>query len=305
MATIMHTRVRPSSTDDYRAPSRPRTIGLVIAVIGLALTSVAFVANLVAVGDETVRAVTLPWTFGLTTLGFGTVKLAIGVILWGILMKLWLRVDAIKEVLPKLVAVDSDAARIPSEVRTPYGKATVATTPPAELGIHRMAKAMWKPMLAMGIMAVAIGFVISLSWSQTGGIVASTWTQGLQFLGEGMLLAGISFLLGTILWAIRTGGGEVQQGLGVAVKTLRMPTTAKVFVGLMMLGLMVSVAQFVGYLIVAAGGVDTAAWLAFLGPLREVGLGLILAGITMALVTIGNVLRFQFDRIIEIVKTGK
>jgi hypothetical protein len=305
MATIMHARVRPSSTDDYRAPSRPRTIGLAIAVIGLVLTIVTFIANLVAVGDASLRAETLPWSFGLTTLGFGTVKLAIGVILWGILMKLWLRVDALKETLPKLVHVDSTPSTGPSEVRTPYGTATVTATPPAELGIHRMAKTMWRPMLAMGIMAVAVGFVISLSWAQSGGIVASTWTQGLQFLGEGMLLAGVSFLLGTILWAIRTGGGEVQHGLGVAVKTLKMPTTAKIFVALMMLGLMVAVAQFVGYLIVAAGGVDTAAWLAFLGPLRELGLALILAGITLALVTIGNVLRFQFDRIIEIIKTGK
>ncbi|MEX2279206.1 MAG: hypothetical protein WEA76_03860 [Acidimicrobiia bacterium] len=278
---------------------------MAIAVVGLVLTSVAFVANLVAVGDASVRATTLPWSFGLTTLGFGTIKLAIGVILWGILMKLWLRVDAIKEVLPKLVQVDKSASHPSSEISTPFGKATVTSSPPAELGIHRMAKAMWRPMLAMGFMAVAVGFVTSLAWAQTGGIVALSWTQGLQFLGEGMLLAGVGFLLGTILWAIRTGGGEVQQGLGVAVKTLKMPTTAKVFVALMMLGLMVSMAQFVGYLIVAAGGVDTAAWLAFLGPLRELALGLILAGITMALVTIGNVLRFQFDRIIEIIKTGK
>lgn len=305
MATIMHSRVRPSSTDDYRAPSRPRKVGLAIAVVGLVLTSVAFVANLVAVGGPSVRATTLPWSFGLTTLGFGTIKLAIGVILWGILMKLWLRVDAIKEVLPKLVHIDTSASHPSSEMSTPFGKATVTASPPSELGIHRMAKAMWRPMLAMGFMAVAVGFVTSLAWAQTGGIVALSWTQGLQFLGEGMLLAGVGFLLGTILWAIRTGGGEVQQGLGVAVKTLKMPTTAKVFVALMMLGLMVSMAQFVGYLIVAAGGVDTAAWLAFLGPLRELGLGLILAGITMALVTIGNVLRFQFDRIIEIIKTGK
>jgi hypothetical protein len=305
MATIMHTRVRPSSTDDYRAPSRPRAIGLALGVIGLTLTTVAFIASLVAVGDESVRAATLPWSFGLTTLGFGTVKLAIGVILWGILMKLWLRVDSIKEILPKLVHVDPNVNKAPSEITTRYGRATVTPTPPAELGIHRMAKTMWRPMLAMGILAVAIGFFISLAWSDTGSLVASAWTQGLQFLGEGMLLAGVSFLLGTILWAIRTGGGDVQHGIGVAVKTLKMPKTAKVFVGLMMLGLMLAMAQFVGYLIVAAGGVNAAAWLAFLGPLRELALALILAGITMALVAIGNVLQFQFDRIIEIVKTGK
>lgn len=305
MATIMQTRVRPSSKDDYRAPSRPRVIGLVIATIGLIATSVAFIANLVALGDESVRTATLAWSFGLTTLGFGTVKLGIGVILWGILMKLWLRADAVRDLLSKLVDVAPASSRSPSQIRTEYGPATVTEAPPEELSIHRMAKAMWRPMLAMGIMAVTIGFVISLSWAQTGSLVASTWTQGLQFLGEGMLLAGVSFLLGTILWAIRTGGGEVQQGLGVAVKTLKMPTTAKVFVVLMMMGLMVSVAQFVGYLIVAAGSVDAAAWLAFLGPLRELGLGLLLAGIAMALVTIGNVLRFQFDRVIEIIKTGK
>lgn len=305
MATIMETKLRPSSTDDYRARSRPRRIGLAIAVLGLVLTTVAFVANLVVVGDESLRAETLPWAFGLTTLGFGTIKLAIGVILWGILMKLWLRVDAIKEVLPQLARIEPTAGVRPAEIETPYGKATVSSSAPAELGIHRMAKAMWRPMLAMGFMAVAIGFFTSLSWAGSGALSASAWTQGLQFLGEGMLLAGVSFLLGTILWAIRTGGGEVQEVLGLAVKTLRMPSTAKVFVALMALGLLTAMVQFVGYLVVAGGGVDAASWLAFLGPLRELGLGLILAGITMALVTIGNVLRFQFDRITEIIKTAK
>ena len=305
MATMIHTRVRPSATDDYRARSRPRTIGLSIATFGLALTSIAFVANLAAAGDQPARAATLPWSFGLTTLGFGTIKLAVGVILWGILMKLWLRIDAIKEALPRLAYIERATTTARGTVSTPYGKATIGNTVPAELGIHRMAKTMWRPMLAMGIMAVGIGFVVSLEWARSGTVTASAWTQGLQFLGEGMLLAGISFLLGTILWAIRTGGGEVQHGLGVAVKTLNMPATAKAFVALMMLGLMISVAQFIGYLVVAAGSVNTAAWLAFLGPLRELGLALILSGITLALVTIGNVLRFQFDRIVEIVKTGR
>ncbi len=305
MATIIHPRVRPSTTDDYRAPSRPRTIGLAVAGVGLVLATIAFVANLAATGDGVDRATTLPWSFGLTTLGFGTIKLGIGVILWGILIKLWLRVDAIKEALPRLAVLDPAQPVQTGTITTPYGKATVSSQAPSELAIHRMAKSMWRPMLAMGIMAVAIGFLTALAWSSSGSLTASAWTQGLQFLGEGMLLAGVSFLLGTILWAIRTGGGEVQQGLGTAVKTLKMPTTAKLFVALMMLGLMTSVAQFVGYLVVAAGGVNTAAWLTFLGPLRELGLALILAGITLALVTIGNVLRFQFDRIIEIIKTGK
>jgi hypothetical protein len=139
------------------------------------------------------------------------------------------------------------------------------------------------------------------------GAEAQAWTAGLQFLGEGFLLGGISFLLGTILASLREGGGQVQEALGLTVKTLKMPLTAKIFVGLMMMGVMLAMLQFALYLVVVYG-VDTpqsfAAWLAWLGPLRELSLGLLLAGIVMALVTIGNVLGFQFDRIKEIVKTG-
>jgi hypothetical protein len=99
----------------------------------------------------------------------------------------------------------------------------------------------------------------------------------------------------------------VQESLGVTVKTLKMPIAAKLFVGLMMLGVMVSIAQFVLY-VVAAGLTSPqsfASWAAWLGPTREVGLGLILAGIVLAVVTIGNVLGFRFHRIREIVATGR
>ena len=107
------------------------------------------------------------------------------------------------------------------------------------------------------------------------------------------------------------GGGQVQRSLGVTVNTLKMPATAKGFVALMMVGVMLAVAQFVLYLFVAYGdgGVRSAeslqAWFAWLGPLREVSLGVLLAGIVLALVTIGNVLGFQFDRIKQIVATGQ
>ena len=171
--------------------------------------------------------------------------------------------------------------------------------------MHKMAKRMWAPMLAMGMMAVVVGLILSFVWAGDPGDVAlQSWTQGLQFLGEGFLLAGIAFLLGTILASLREGGGIVQEALGVTVKTPNMPKTAKAFVGLMMFGVMLAVLQFVLYLVVA-GGVDTpAAWFAWLGPLRELSLGLILAGIVLALVTIGNVLENQFGRIKEIVTSG-
>ena len=78
-----------------------------------------------------------------------------------------------------------------------------------------------------------------------------------------------------------------------------MPATAKAFVALMMMGMMAGIAQFVLYLIQMGNADDPAsfaAWSNWLGPFRELALGLILAGIVLALVTIGNVLAFQFDR---------
>ena len=161
-------------------------------------------------------------------------------------------------------------------------------------------------MLLMGGMAVIAGLIVSFvaAGSAAPNTAALAWMQGLQFLGEGMLLAGIGFLLGTILWAIRAAGGEAQESLGVKVYTPKMSRTAKAFVALMALGLLVSVAQFIGYISVA-GSSDPAANFAWLAPLREVGLGLILAGIALALVAIGNALSFQFFRVKKLISSGE
>ncbi len=304
MALITKPTVRP---EEIKASgwTRPQRIGMVLASLGLVLTVATLAANIVAAGDASARAVTLPWAFGLTTAGFGTLKLGIAVVLWGILMNLWARVDSIKDACGRLV--QTVGAPIESGTfRTAVGQVTVGESPPKDLPIHSMARRMWAPMLGMGYMAVLIGLVIAAVWAARGGVSAAAWTQGVQFLGEGFLLAGIAFVLGTILWAIRTGGGEVQQGLGVAVKTLKMPVAAKGFVLLMVAGLSVSVVQFALYVAVAAGAVDnSASWLAFLGPLRELGLALILSGIALALVAIGTALKAQFGRVVELLETGK
>ena len=306
MTSTADVRLKPAADADYRAPSRYRSRGLVLAFIGLVVASIAFVGNLVAVGQTgTDQASTLAWTFGVTTTGFALIKTAIAVVLWGILMKLWLRADSIKVALPKLVGTPAADQAALGEVDTPYGKVTVTERAPGPLPIHKMAKKMFRPMVAMGLMAVIVGLIVSFVWAgSVPNTAASAWTQGLQFLGEGMLLSGIAFLLGTILSAIRTAGGEVQESLGVRVYTPKMPRTAKAFVALMMLGLMVSIAQFVGYVVVA-GSSDPAAAFAWLGPLREFGLGLILAGIALALVAIGNVLAFQFYRFQQLIQTGE
>ncbi len=312
--------LRPALGADYGAKSKFRTTGLLLAGIGLGLATVVLVAGLVSGNDLTdpskagLVARIGAWTFGLTPLAFATVKTAIAVILSGILVRIWFRVDAVKSALPDLVPANRASEPVKTgPTTTPFGKATVATNAPAPFFIHRVAKALWAPMLAMGAMAVAAGFVVSLV--QTSKVVSDpslatklfAWVQGLQFLGEGFLLSGISFLLGTILYALRTGGGEVQESLGAPVKALDMPTTAKLFVALMAVGMMVEMFQFVVYLVTTTFHNPTtiASYFAWLGPVREAGLGLLLSGIVLALATIARALGFQFWRIRELITTGR
>jgi hypothetical protein len=304
---------RPTAGIDFRKPSKQRQIGLGLAFIGVVIAVVTLIANIAAAGDvgdgtDSTRE-TLAWSFGLTTTAFGTIKLGIAVILVGILVRLWLRVDSVKESLPHLRGPGNGAPAAAGTLNTPWGKATATTSAPGPLPVHKMAKTMWFPMLAMGFMALLAGLVVSLvAAGESGGgfVSAFAWAQGLQFLGEAMLLGGIAFLLGSILAALRAGGGEVQESLGITVKTLKMPLSAKIFVGLMMVGMMLGVLQFILYIFVATdASASPAAWFAWLGPLRELSLGLILASIVLALYTIGTALGFQFNRIKEIIVEGR
>jgi len=304
--TRLTSDIRPKEGANYRQVSKPRSVGLIIATVGILAAMVALIGNIVVGAGNAEAATTLPWTFGLTTTAFALIQLGIAVVLWGILMKLWLRVDAIREALPGLMPSDrSDATIKTGDIDTPYGPAEVTVKAPEQKPIHKMAKKLWLPMLAMGVMLVAVGTVLAFAWANNPGVEIAAWSQSVEFLGELGLLAGISFLLGTILWAIRTGGGEVQEGLGVAVKTLKMPKTARVFIVFMAIGMMAEITQFVLYQFVIAGVDTPAAWFAWLGPFREFGLGMFLTGITMALVAIGTALAFQFDRVDELIRTGR
>ena len=83
--------------------------------------------------------------------------------------------------------------------------------------------------------------------------------------------------------------------------------SASLSVAFMAAGLMVAMTQFVLYIVVATSveTSDVASWFAWLGPVREFGLGLLLLGIVLALVTIGQALSFQFQRITQIIHTGR
>jgi hypothetical protein len=316
MAAVLSLATRPGPAEDGTQKSRYRTVGLALAFVGLMGTMASVVGNFVAAGGIDVDnsyGETLAWTFGLSIFSFGTLKLGIAVILMGIIVRLWFRVDAIKGSLTQLHGHAEEMPTVRGAIKTPHGAATVTDVAPKLLPIHRMARTMWRPMLAMGAMALTAGLVSSLVWAgETPGTEsfreAAAFTQGIEFLGEAMLLSGIAFLLGSILAGLREGGGEVQSSLGLPVTTLKMPVTAKAFVVLMMLGLMAGIAQFVGYLVAIGSADDPAsfsAWTNWLGPFRELSLGLILAGIVLALVTIGNVLSFQFDRVKSIIRTGQ
>lgn len=319
MTTTFGALTRPNAKTEAGRRSRHRAFGLALAAGGLALASISFV-NGVAAGDLARNAGAADqvgslnaWSFGLTTAAFGTVKLAIALILLGIVRQIWIRVETVKASLPQLVRIRAAEAVPLGDLDTDFGPARVTSSAPEPLLIHRLAGVMWAPMLAMGALSVYAGLL--LSFAAAGNVAADpspaasqhAWVQGLQFLGEGMLLSGISFLLGTILAAIRTGGGEVQESLGLAVATLRMPTTAKVFVALMATGLMIEVVQLIGYAYIATvPGTDTyttaSTWL---GPLRELGLGALLSGIVLALAAIARALGFQFARITQIISTGR
>ena len=315
MAAILSLATRPGPAEDGHRKARYRAVGITVAVVGMMGTVAAAIGNFVAAGGidaENSYAKTLAWTFGLTTFSFGTMKFGIAIILMGIIVRLWFRVDALKHSLGRLHGHADEAPTARGAISTPYGAATVTDEPPKLLPIHRMARAMWRPMLAMGVMLVAAGLVSSFVWAgQTPGTEsfrqAAAFTQGIQFLGEALLLSGIAFLLGTILAGLREGGGEVQSSLGLPVTTLKMSRNAKAFVALMMVGLMIGIAQFVGYLVAIGAADDPASfssYLNWLGPFRELSLGLILAGIVLSLVAISSVLAFQFDRVKSIIRNG-
>jgi len=303
---------RPAATADPAARSKLRTLGIGLGLAGLMAAVAPLVANLIVADEPSAdRTDTLAWTFGLNFTAFTVLKFGIAVTLVGIIARLWMRVESVKAALPDLkVSVEPQAEPALGEIDTPFGKGRATQIAPGALPPHLMARLMWAPMLVMGPMLVLAGLVLSIvQTSKTDSPdtfqTLAAWVQGLQFLGEGFMLAGISFLLGTILGSLRAGGGEVQESLGLVVKTLKMPRSAVAFIGLMFLGLMTAVAQFALYLVAAYADVDRAIWFAFLAPLREVALGTLLLGIVLALYTIGTVLGFQFHRIREIIVTGR
>lgn len=218
--------------------------------------------------------------------------------------------------------------------------------------MQSMARKMWIPFTVMGVMIVVISFLIGLfsltptisdyfdnakdvreaavAGSDIAGDKASiestkAWLPGFKFLGLGMMLGGITFLLATIIGNLRVAGGNIQRALGATPQVLKKPMTGHLFPMLMMMGMMILVATFIISIWLAtqandywdhsiAAELNTAAagsgllddlstieaTKAWLTPLKFVGMAFLFSGIALALATIVQVLRFQARRMVEI-----
>ena len=148
----------------------------------------------------------------------------------------------------------------------------------------------------------------------------NVWLPGLQLLGIGFILSAITFSLANILGVFRTGGVQIQKAFGKEPQTLTPPITAKLFpmfmmiliVNLIIAGVIGAIAWDVygnsvaeinaaepgSSLLGDQGTVNT--YKTWLAPFKFVGLATILVGISMAVHTILQVIRFQGQRIREL-----
>lgn len=181
---------------------------------------------------------------------------------------------------------------------------------------QRLGRALWLPMLAMALMAFPAALIagivradlIATDGSATDIAAMGHLVPGLMFIGFAAVFAAISFAIARILGAFRTGGGEVQLAVTTEVQALKMPWTAKAFIGGMIMAMMVLVAAVVLHFVIAAAIASGSAhalanaelWAIQLEAVRRIGVATYLLSILLGLATIVTVLRFQAVRIHEI-----
>lgn len=179
---------------------------------------------------------------------------------------------------------------------------------------HKMGRALWAPMWLMALMALVVGFILAVARASIiadfgvadlGAQRLNHLVPAFMFIGFAAVFAAVSFAVARILGVFRKGGGEIQESLGDDVKTLKMPATARIFVAMMMMGMMLIIVM-VALHFVAAGNVGTwtteslESWARSLEGFRRLGVAMYLFGIAFGLGTIITVLRFQSIRIREL-----
>ncbi|MEA2009855.1 MAG: hypothetical protein U9N78_04045 [Actinomycetota bacterium] len=182
---------------------------------------------------------------------------------------------------------------------------------------QRAGRTLWAPAFAMSLMGFAAGMTLAIvkATAIANGdavLAASLNNYGIaaMFFGFMMVFTGIAFAIARILGEFRVGGGRTQEAAGSDVKTLRMPVTAKAFIGLMAMAMMILMAAVIGHVVVGAqinaetlSLVDAERWDLWLEAARRFAVQLYLFSIALGLATIIYVIRFQSIRIREIAKT--
>jgi hypothetical protein len=177
---------------------------------------------------------------------------------------------------------------------------------------QRIGRRLVVPMLAMAVMAFPAALVVGIVRASKISDGASPATieelkhvgAGLMFLGFASVFAAISFAIARILGEFRKGGGEVQEATGRVVQTLRMPLTARLFLGLMAMAMMTLLAAVVLHFVFAADISNTPGSLndaeqrfVVLEGIRRAGIAAYLFSIVLGLASIIQVLRFQAVRL--------
>ena len=185
---------------------------------------------------------------------------------------------------------------------------------------QNLGRMLWFPMWLMAAMGFGAGFVVAIIRANevaglNGAGVWSTETTaqlqhvgaGLMFIGFAAVFAAISFTIARILGEFRKGGGELQEATGRTVKVLKMPFTAKLFIGTMAMAMMALVIASILHFVFAADVDGTAASLQdaeqrfiVLEGIRRGGVVVYLLSFMLGLGTIIQVLRFQSIRIREL-----
>jgi hypothetical protein len=181
---------------------------------------------------------------------------------------------------------------------------------------QRAGRLLWAPMLGMALMTFPVGLALAIARAnaiQQGSdpaVVAALGQFGpaVMFIGFATVFAAVSFAIARILGTLRQGGGAVQEAAGRTVQSLRMPATAKAFITLMMMAMMLLVGAVIVHFALGAAiiGGDAAtlanaeAWSIGLEAIRRIGVVLYLVAIVLGLASIAQVLKFQAVRLREL-----
>jgi hypothetical protein len=179
---------------------------------------------------------------------------------------------------------------------------------------QRAGRTLWAPAFAMSLMGFALGMILAIAKASAVAdgdavLAVSLNNYGIaaMFFGFTMVFTGISFAIARILGEFRVGGGRTQEAAGSDVKTLKMPATARAFIGLMAMAMMILMAAVIGHIVVGAqvsavslSLLDAEQWDLWLEAARRFAVSLYLFAIALGLGTIIYVIRFQSIRIREV-----